>query len=164
MYLRRDAHVLLWEKEHDLEATMRELHVAWAREAAYDRATNKDALIKNILLCRGSWAQQQLNLQAARAAVTADAKMSEIAEIELTHHSKVASSADTVRRCLRQIAEGGRSERDLRDEMSGAFHTADRRGTGHRQEHGAPVSEIAGGHQGQTSTAASIQAGPLRAN
>ena len=72
--------------------------------------------------------------------VTADVKMSEIAEVELTHRRKVASSADTVRRCFRQIAEGGRSERDLRDERGGPFRPGDRRGTGHRPEHGARVS------------------------
>ena len=54
--------------------------------------------------------------------VTADVKMGEIAEVELTHHRMVASSADTVRRCFRRIAEGGRSERDLRDERSGSLH------------------------------------------
>ena len=48
--------------------------------------------------------------------------MSETAEVELTHRRIVASSADTVRRCFRQIAEGGRSERDLGDERSGLFH------------------------------------------
>ena len=45
--------------------------------------------------------------------VIADVKMSEIAGVELTHPRAVASSADTVRRCFRQIAEGGRSERLL---------------------------------------------------
>ena len=89
--------------------------------------------------------------------VTADVKMSEIAEVELTHHRIVASSADTVRRCFREIAEGGRDERNIGDERSGTFHQGDRRGTGHRPEHGAPVSEIAGGHQGQAPTASSIQ-------
>ena len=54
--------------------------------------------------------------------VTADVKMGEIAEVELTHHRMVASSADTVRRCFRRIAEGGRSERDLRDERSGSLY------------------------------------------
>ena len=35
--------------------------------------------------------------------VNADGEMSEIAEVELTRHRVVASSADTVRRCFRQI-------------------------------------------------------------
>ena len=95
------------------------------------------------------------------APVTADVKMGEIAEVELTHHRIVASSVDTVRRCFRQIAEGGRSERNIRDERSGSFHPWDRLRTGHRPEHGAPVSEIAGDHQGQAPTTASIQAGPI---
>ena len=44
--------------------------------------------------------------------------MSEIAEVELTHPRIVASSADTVRRCFREISEGGRSEEIY--EMKGA--------------------------------------------
>ena len=108
MYLRRDAHVLLWEKEHDLEATMRELHVAWAREAAYDRATNKDALIKNILLCRGSWAQQQLNLQAARAAN------------ELIMERNIKARLDTKER---ELAELEQKFADLEDTTSGLNHS-----------------------------------------
>ena len=56
--------------------------------------------------------------------------MNEIAEVELTHPRMVASSLDTVRRCFRQIAEGGRSERNIRDERSGTVHPGDRRGTG----------------------------------
>ena len=50
--------------------------------------------------------------------MTADVKMSEIAEVELTHSRIVASSADTVRRCFREISEGGRSEEIY--EMKGA--------------------------------------------
>ena len=50
--------------------------------------------------------------------MTADVKMSEIAEVELTHPRIVASSADTVRRCFREISEGGRSEEIY--EMKGA--------------------------------------------
>ena len=38
--------------------------------------------------------------------VNADGEMSEIAEVELTRHRVVASSADTVRRCFRQILAG----------------------------------------------------------
>ena len=38
--------------------------------------------------------------------VNADGEMSEIAEVELTRHRVVASSANTVRRCFRQILAG----------------------------------------------------------
>ena len=69
--------------------------------------------------------------------------MSEIAEVELTHPRMVASSAHTLRRCFKQIAEGGRSERDPRDERGGPLDPGDRRRTGHRPEHGAPVSQHA---------------------
>ena len=103
------------------------------------------------------WAIGAVDVQLVNANVI----MSEIAEVGLTHPRIVASSADTVRRCFREIAEGGRSERNIRDERSGTFHQGDRRGTGHRPEHGAPVFEIAGGHQGQAQAASSIQAGPL---
>jgi len=46
--------------------------------------------------------------------VIADIKMSLIAEMELTHREARASSVDTLRRCLGNIAKGGSSERDLR--------------------------------------------------
>ena len=42
-------------------------------------------------------------------------------KMELTHPVMVASSAGTLRRCVKHIAEGGRSERDLRDERGGPF-------------------------------------------
>ena len=41
----------------------------------------------------------------------AEAKLSEIAAIESTHHRIVASYACTVRRCFGYIAEGRRRER-----------------------------------------------------
>ena len=47
--------------------------------------------------------------------VTADIKMCKNAEMELTQPKVVASSADTPWRCVRQIAKGGSSERDLRE-------------------------------------------------
>ena len=118
--LRRDAHVLLWEKEHDVEATMRELHVVWAREDAYVRATNKDALIKNILLCRGSWAQQQVNLIAAREAqdlimqrnmkARIDSKEQELADLK----QKLADLEDIKSGLDRALRE---KERELHEEQ-----------------------------------------------
>ena len=74
---------------------------------------------------RSVWAEavkRRSSTNGAFCRVTADVKMSQIAEVELTHHRIVASSADTVRRCFRQIDEGGRSERNIRDERSGSFH------------------------------------------
>ena len=48
-------------------------------------------------------------------------KMGKSSKMELTHPVMVASSAGTLRRCIKHIAEGGRSERDLRDERGGPF-------------------------------------------
>ena len=53
--------------------------------------------------------------------VIADIKMCKIAEMELTHPMAMASSADTLRRCFKQRANGGNDERDLRAERSGVF-------------------------------------------
>ena len=52
--------------------------------------------------------------------VSADGKMSEIAEMELTHRGS-ASSTEKPWRCKRDVAKGGRRERDLRDERGGPF-------------------------------------------
>ena len=93
--------------------------------------------------------------------VTADVKMSEIAEAELTHLAGRASFTKNSWRCLRNFVEGGTSERDLRDERSGPLHPGDCRRPGHRPEHGSPVPEIAGGDPAQAEAAAQVQAGPL---
>ena len=45
--------------------------------------------------------------------------MGESSKMELPHPKVAASSAGTLRRCVNHIAEGGRSERDPRDEGSG---------------------------------------------
>ena len=51
--------------------------------------------------------------------------MGESSKMELTHPVVVASSADILRRCVKHIAKGGRSERDLRDERGGPFDPGD---------------------------------------
>ena len=56
----------------------------------------------------------------AAAGVSADGKMSKIAEMELTHRGS-ASSTEKPWRCERGVAKGGRRERDLRDERGGPF-------------------------------------------
>ena len=59
------------------------------------------------------------------AAVTADEKLSENAEMVLTHPIAGASFTKSSWRCS-HFAEGGTSERDLRDERGGPFHQGDR--------------------------------------
>ena len=87
--------------------------------------------------------------------------MSEIAKMELTHPMVVASSADTLRRCVKHIADGGRSERDLRNERGGLLHPGNSRRIGHCPEHGTPVPEASGSGYNQAAPAAGIQAGPV---
>ena len=65
------------------------------------------------------------NPRDTRAAVTADEKLSEIAEMVLTHPISGASFTKSSCRCS-HLAEGGTSERDLRDERGGPFHPRDR--------------------------------------
>ena len=50
-------------------------------------------------------AAQAISTGTNAGVVTADVKMSEIPEVELTHPRIVASFADTVRRCFGKIAE-----------------------------------------------------------
>ena len=51
----------------------------------------------------------------------------------------VASSADTLRRCVKHIAEGGTNERDLRNERRWPFDPGDCPGAGRVPQHGTPV-------------------------
>ena len=74
--------------------------------------------------------------------VSSKLKMGGSSKMELTHPVMVASSAGTLRRCVKHIAEGGRSERDLRDERGGPFNPGNCPGSGHIPQHGAPVPEI----------------------
>ena len=93
--------------------------------------------------------------------VTADIKMCKIAEMELTHPMAMASSADTLRRCFKQRANGGNDERDLRAERSGVFDPGDRPGVGHIAQHGAAVPEVAGGNAAQAAASAGFEAGSV---
>ena len=88
--------------------------------------------------------------------VTAGIKMCKIAEMELTHAKAMASSADTLQRCRRDLANGGNDERDLRAERSGVFDPRDRPGVGHIAQHGTSVPEVAGGDGAQASAAAVV--------
>ena len=81
--------------------------------------------------------------------VIADEKMSEIAGVELTHPMAGASFTKSSWRCSTDFAEGGTSERDLRDERGGPFHTGYCRGIGHRSKYGAEIPEVSGGHAAQ---------------
>ena len=83
--------------------------------------------------------------------------MSEIAGVELAHLMAEASFTKSSWRCPTDFAEGGTSERDLRNERGGSHHTGYRRGTAHRKGHGSPVSEITRCHEAQVSAAAGIQ-------
>ncbi len=89
--------------------------------------------------------------------VIADEKMSEIAGVELVHLMVEASFTKSSWRCPTDFAEGGRSERDLRNERGGSHHTGYRRGTAHCKEHASPVSEITRCHEAQAAAAAGIQ-------
>ena len=95
-----------------------------------------------------------------RTIVSSNIKMCKSSKLELTHPMVMASSADTLRRYIRQIAKGGTSERDLRDERNGPFDPGDCQGAGRFPEHGAPVSEIAGSHAAEAAAAARVEAGP----
>ena len=50
--------------------------------------------------------EKVVNVNRHGQCVIADVKMNENADVELNHHSIVASSADTVRRCFRQCHVG----------------------------------------------------------
>ena len=97
-----------------------------------------------------------------KSGVSSKLKMGESSKMALTHPKVVASSAETLRRCVKHIAEGGRSERDLRDERSGPFDPVHCPGVGCVPQHGAPVPEIPGGHSAEAQAAAGVEAGPLR--
>ena len=93
--------------------------------------------------------------------VIADEKMSENAGMVLTHLNAGALFTKSSWRCSTDFAEGGTSERDLRDERSGSLHTGYRRGTGHRWKYGAEIPEVAGGHAAETPAFQGIEAGRL---
>ena len=103
-----------------------------------------------------------LTLQEAGGAVSVSAhgKMSEIAEMELTHRGS-ASSTEKPWRCERDVAKGGRRERDLRDERGRPFRPGDCTRVGCRSEHGAAVSELSGGDAAQATASAFLKAGRL---
>ena len=94
--------------------------------------------------------------------VSSKLKIGESSKMELTHPKVAASSAGTLRRCVKHIAEGGRSERDLRNERGGPFDPGDCPGAGRVPQHGAAVPEVPGGHVAQAAAAAGVEAGPLR--
>ena len=71
--------------------------------------------------------------------VSSSIKVCESSNLELTHPMVVASSADTLRRCVKHIAEGGTNERDLRNERRWPFDPGDCPGAGRVPQHGAPV-------------------------
>ena len=93
--------------------------------------------------------------------VIADEKMSENAGVELTHLKAGALFTKFSWRRLTEIAEGGRRERDLRNERRRAVHPWDRGRTGHCTEYGSPLPELAGGHSADAPATEGIQAGPL---
>ena len=94
--------------------------------------------------------------RASTTRVSSKLKMGESSKMELTHPKLVASSARTLRRCVKHIAEGGRSERVLRDERSGPFDPGDCPGAGRVPQHGTPVPEVPGGHASQAAAAAGV--------
>ena len=71
--------------------------------------------------------------------VSSNIKVCESSNLELTHPMVVASSADTLRMCVKHIAEGGTNERDLRNERRWAFDPGECPGAGRVPQHGTPV-------------------------
>ena len=65
------------------------------------------------------------------ASVSANVKMSEIARMELTHLRERASSTETPWRWCKEIVKGGNSERDIRNERVGLFHSGYSQGIVH---------------------------------
>ena len=80
-------------------------------------------------------------LVEVRARVSGKLKMGKSSKMERIHPKVAASSAGTLRRCVKHIAEGGRSERHPRDERSWPFGPGDCPGAGRVPRHGAPVPE-----------------------
>ena len=62
-------------------------------------------------------------------------------KMDLSHPAVVTSSADILWRYIKHIAEGGRSERDLRNEKGGPFHPGDCPTTGSVEIPGATTPE-----------------------
>ena len=106
----------------------------------------------------GGHAAQAAAFDGVDAGVVADEKMSEIAGVELTHLMARASFKKSSWRCPTDSAEGGTSERNLRDERGRPFHAGDLRGSGHRPEHGTPESEITRFHEAEASLSEGIEA------
>ena len=96
--------------------------------------------------------------------VSADVKMSEIAEIELTHLRAEASSTGNPWRCCREIVEGGRSERDIRDEGCGVLDAGDSPEAGHCSKHGASVPECTRGDGAHSAEASASKLDPYIAS
>ena len=95
------------------------LAAAWNRDPRPDRTPRRSGVQP---ACRDRRAPCIVNTASP---VSSKLKMGESSKMELTHPKVVASSAETLRRCVKHIAEGGRSERDLRDERSGLFDPGD---------------------------------------
>ena len=107
------------------------------------------------------WHHNSCTIKPARAGcVSSNIKMCKSSKLELTHLRMVASSADFLRRCTGQIAKGGTSERDIRVERRWPFDPGDCQGAGRFPEHGAPVSEIAGGDEAEGAATKRVEAGP----
>ena len=93
--------------------------------------------------------------------VSANVKMGEIARMELTHLRERASSTETPWRWCKEIVKGGNSERDIRNERVGLFHSGYSQGIGHCPEYGTAVPEGSGSGYAQAAAAAVIQVGPV---
>ena len=98
-------------------------------------------------------------IRARAIYVSSSIKMCKSSKMELTHPRVVASSADNPWRCVTQIAKGGTSERDLRDERSRPFDPGDCPEVGGVAQHGAAVFEDAGGDAAQAAAASGLEAG-----
>ena len=79
----------------------------------------------------------------------------------MTHLRERASSTETPWRWCKEIVKGGNSERDIRNERVGLFHSGYSRGIGHCPEYGTAVPEGSGSGYAQAAAAAVIQVGPV---
>ena len=86
------------------------------------------------------------------------------AEKGLTHLKDRALFTELSWRCLLHIAEGGTSERDLREKRRGPFHPRDRGRFGHCQEYGSPVPPPARGQALKSPEAMRPKPRPRRAS
>jgi len=102
---RKEAHILLLRNDSDIQGTKEQLLQLWASDPVVARATNKEKLIENILLCRGDRYNRRINLHA-RAQASSFLRDEEVRKAEEKH----TAEANDLKQKITQL------ERDLADE------------------------------------------------